>query len=246
MDLGLDGWRVLVTGGTSGVGQAIAAELAAEGAAVAAAGRSASADSGSGPGTGIPVIGADLTTPEGAEALIAEAVDLLGGLDGLVLGAGGAVEGALEEVDDATLQYALELNLLASARAIRAAVPALRHSPGRILLLTARSASEPRAGHGPSNMAKAGLAALGKTASREFASDGILVNCLAPGRLRSRQVDRAFDPEARERFASAHIPLGRFGDPEEAAPVAALLISPRNTYITGETVHVDGGMGQSL
>jgi 3-oxoacyl-[acyl-carrier protein] reductase len=109
------------------------------------------------------------------------------------------------------------------------------------------SASEPRADHVISNVSKSGVAALAKSLSREVADDGILVNCVAPGRLRSAQMDRAFaDEQARERFSDANIPLRRFGKPEEVVPVTLLLGSPRNTYITGQTVGVDGGMAWSL
>jgi 3-oxoacyl-[acyl-carrier protein] reductase len=240
MDLGLEDWRVLVTGATNGIGAAIAAELIAEGAAVVGAGRAPVADRQV-PGARA-TLGVDLTDEGGPEQLVAEAVDVLGGLDALVLNAGGATKARFEGSTDDVIAGSLELNVMSSVRAMRAALPELRRRPGRILLVTALSAKEPREGQLPSNIAKAGQSALAKSASREFAADGILVNCLAPGRIRSQQVDRIWDEDARADFAAAHIPLGRFGDPQETAAIAALLVSPRNTYITGEIVHVDGGM----
>lgn len=244
MDLKLDGWRVLVTGATSGIGAAIAQMLIAEGAAVVATGRH-SPEGREVPGAAA-TFGMDLTVPDGPSQLVEQASDALGGLDGLVLNAGGATKARFEESDDDTLQASFELNVMSCARAVRAALPQLRQAPGRILLVTALSAREPRAGQTPSNIAKAGQTALGKSLARELAVEGILVNSLAPGRIRSAQVERLWTPEQQARFAEEHIPLGRFGDPDEAAALAALLVSPRNTYITGETIHVDGGMGLSL
>ncbi|SDN56245.1 SDR family NAD(P)-dependent oxidoreductase [Geodermatophilus sp. DSM 45219] len=245
MDLGLDGRRVLVTGASGGLGAAIAAAFVAEGARVLAAGRD--------PGHPVPdgvaaQVRLDLTAPDAARTLVDTAVRELGGLDTVVAAAGGAVRGRFDDLDDGVWDAGLELNLRSTVRLMRAALPLLRGSTaGRVVLLSALSASEPRAGHVVSNVGKAGVTALAKTLSREWAPDGILVNAVAPGRVRSRQLDRAFpDDEARAAFASQHIPLGRFGAAEEVAPIALLLGSPRNTYVTGQTVGVDGGMAASV
>ena len=240
MDLGLQGWRVLVTGASNGIGRAIAKGFVDEGAAVMACGRDPLRPVAEGVAGRIDV---DLTGDDAPDGVVQAAVDRLGGLDTVVAAAGGAVTGTLEATPEQTWQAGIELNLMSAVRLLRAAVPHLRERGGRIVILSALSAHEPRANHVVSNVSKAGVRALGKTLSRELAEYGILVNCIAPGRIRSGQLDRAFpDDHARAEFSHAHIPLRRFGTPDEAVPLALLLGSPRNTYITGQTVGVDGGM----
>jgi 3-oxoacyl-[acyl-carrier protein] reductase len=239
MDLGLEGRRVLVTGASGGLGAAIAAGFVAEGARVLAAGRSPEHPFPEGVAAEVRL---DLTAPDAATAL-ADAARDLGGLDTVVAAAGAAVRGRFDDLDDDVWDAGLELNVRSTVRLLRAAAPLLRESSaGRVVLLSALSASEPRAGHVVSNVGKAGVTALAKTLSREWAADGILVNAIAPGRVRSFQLDRNYGDEARAAFAAQHIPLGRFGTAEEVAPIALLLGSPRNTYVTGQTVGVDGGM----
>lgn len=243
MDLQLEGWRVLVTGATNGVGRAIADLLVAEGAMVAGCGRAPGGDMPDGVTTRIFE---DLTDAGAPERVIYTAVSALGGLDALVCGAGRGMNGTVESADEATWIEGLNLNLLSVARLARHSLPHLRERRGRILVLTALSAIEPQPNHAISNSAKAGVSALAKSLSREVAADGILVNALGPGRIMSGQIRRNFPSQSdREEFARQHIPVGRFGEPEEAAPFAALLISPRNTYVTGQTLLVDGGMAQS-
>lgn len=244
MDLGLQGWRVLVTGATSGLGHAIARGFADEDAMVMACGRN--------PEHPVPEgvrgsILADLTEAGAAEALMSATVDQLGGVDTVIAAAGGAVSGTVENSSDETWQMGMELNFLSIMRLVRSAIPHLRHRGGRVVIISALSASEPRPDHVVSNVSKAGVTALAKTLSRELADDGILVNCVAPGRIRSAQLDRAFpDESARAEFSDANIPLRRFGTSEEVVPVTLLLGSPRNSYITGQTVGVDGGMAWAL
>ncbi|WNV74164.1 SDR family oxidoreductase [Geodermatophilus sp. DSM 44513] len=245
MDLGLGGRRVLVTGASGGLGAAIAAGFVAEGARVLAAGRDPGHPLPGGVAAGVRL---DLTAPDAPRRLVDLAAGELGGLDTVVAAAGGAVRGRFDDLDEDAWDAGLELNLRSTVRLLRAALPLLRAGDAaRVVLLSALSAAEPRAGHVVSNVGKAGVAALAKTLSRELAADGVLVNCVAPGRVRSRQLDRAFpDDDARGAFAGQHIPLGRFGSPEEVVPVALLLGSPRNTYVTGQTVGVDGGMAAHL
>lgn len=238
MDLGLAGWRVLVTGATEGIGKAIAELLCSEGALVVGASRTAGE---AGPGL-VAQIQDDLVDPEAPIRIVERSVAALRGLDALVCCAGRGMPGSLETADESLWDEGVNLNLLSVARLCRSALPHLRERSGRILVLTALSGSEPRPDHVVSNATKAGAAALAKSLSIEVASEGILVNCIAPGRVLSGQVHRKTDAEQRDAFARAHIPAGRFGHPEEVAPFAALLISPRNTYVTGQTIHVDGGM----
>lgn len=244
MDLELRNARVLVTGATAGIGAAVVQAFVAEGARVVAAGGKA--------GNPVPdgveaAVYADLVAADAPGELVARAVDVLGGLDAVVAAAGQAFAGGVEETGDELWHQALGLNLLAPARLLRAALPHLRASRGRAVLLTAVSAREPRAHHTPSSSAKAAAVVLAKTLSREVAADGVLVNCVAPGRIRSRQADRFFpEDDDRERYAREHIPLGRFGLAAEVAPIVLFLASPANTYITGQSIAVDGGMSHAV
>ena len=244
MDLDLKGWRTLVAGATGGLGRAIAEGFSAEGAKVMACGRNPDHPMPEGAEATMCV---DLTEAGAAELVVGAAVEELGGIDAIVAAAGGAVTGTVESASDETWAAGLELNLLSIVRLVRSSLPHLRQGGGRIVLLSALSAREPRANHVVSNVTKAGVTALAKTLSRELADDGILVNCVAPGRIRSAQLDRAFpDDNARAVFSQANIPLKRFATAVEIVPVTLLLGSPLNTYITGQTVGVDGGMAWGL
>lgn len=244
MDLGLQGWRVLVTGATNGLGHAITRGFVDEDAMVMACGRN--------PEHSVPKgvqasMCTDLTQTGAAEALVSATVDQLGGLDTVIAAAGAAVSGTVDNSSDETWQHGMELNFFSIMRLVRSAIPHLRERGGRVVILSALSASEPRPNHVVSNVSKAGVMALAKTLSRELADDAILVNCIAPGRIRSAQLDRAFpDETTRAAFSEANIPLRRFGTSEEVVPVTLLLGSPRNSYITGQTVGVDGGMAWAL
>lgn len=239
MDLGLRGARALVTGATKGLGKAVASGLLSEGAAVVACGREVSTVPARALGLRI-----DVTSAGAAETMVEFARSELGGLDILVAAAGQSTAGTVEDNDDERWALGLDLNLLSIVRLCRAAIPMLRQSQqARIVLFGAVSGLEPRGAHGISNIAKSGIHVLTKTLSRELAGDGILVNCIAPGRIRSAQLDRAFpDEEARRAHAQDLIPLGRFGEADEVVPLTLLLASAANTYVTGQTVAVDGGM----
>lgn len=245
MDLGLQGSRVLVTGATNGLGRAVATAMVAEGASVVASGR----DIAQAPDGVIERIAVDVTSVGAAEMIVSAAVDVLGGLDVVVAAAGRAIGGTVEDnSDDEQWAAGIDLNLLSVVRLCRAATPHLRRSPaGRIVLFGAVSGFEPRPAHGISNIAKAGVHALTKTLARELAGDHILVNCIAPGRIRSGQIDKGFPDEAsRNAHATGLIPLGRFGEAEDVAPLSLLLSSPLNTYTTGQIIAVDGGMTWSI
>jgi 3-oxoacyl-[acyl-carrier protein] reductase len=178
----------------------------------------------------------------------------LGGLDGLLVNSGGPPPTVFDETSDDAWQQAIDGTLLSTIRVIRAALPHLRD--GRdpsIAVILSSSVREPIPGLITSNVLRPGLAGLIKTLVTEIAP--VRINGLAPGRFgteRIRKLDekRAADagttPEEISRQTISRIPLGRYGDPEELGRVAAFLLSPAASYLTGVIVPVDGGMVKSL
>ncbi len=262
MDLRYEGRRVLVVGASVGIGGAIARLLAEEGAHLLIASRSAegiaaTADSiatatNNRPHTAV----GDITEAGAAEALVAAAQDALGGLDAVIDCVGGSIRSGFEALTDADWQANHVFNVLSAVRVVRAALPALRQGEApAVVILGAAAARMPYPNQIVSNVHKAGLLALVKTLAAEYAHEGIRVNSVAPGRTVTRLWTERADRLAAERgitreavFAEfAHeIPLGRFGQAEEVAAMAVWLASPRASYVTGQTVNVDGGIARGL
>jgi 3-oxoacyl-[acyl-carrier protein] reductase len=254
MDLGLTDHRLLVCGASRGLGAATARVLAAEGARVAVAARPSEDLQAVAADTHGVAVAADLSSADGATAAVRDAEVALGGLDGLLVNSGGPPPTVFDETSDDAWQQAIDGTLLSTIRVIRAALPHLRD--GRdpsIAVILSSSVREPIPGLITSNVLRPGLAGLIKTLVTEIAP--VRINGLAPGRFgteRIRKLDekRAADagttPEEISRQTISRIPLGRYGDPEELGRVAAFLLSPAASYLTGVIVPVDGGMVKSL
>ena len=242
MDLGLTDRRFLVSGGSRGLGAAIGRALTADGARVVTAARSGA------------TIDADLSASDGPATAVSAAVKTLGGLDGLVVNSGGPPPGTFADLDDAAWQKAIDGTLLSSIRLIREALPHLRE--GRdpaILVILSSSVREPIPGLLTSNVLRPGLAGLIKTLATEIAP--IRINGVAPGRFdtdRIRIIDEARAEQTKTPIAEIQqanidrIPLGRYGDPDELGRVAAFVLSPAASYLTGVILPIDGGMIKSL
>ncbi|MCW2498357.1 MAG: 3-oxoacyl-ACP reductase [Frankiales bacterium] len=251
MELGLAGRRALVLASTRGLGQAIAAGLAAEGALVAVSGRdpqTCAAAAAALPGaTAVP---GDLTVPGGAADVVRRAAAELGGLDVVVVNTGGGKPGGLLDVTEDDELTAYEAMLRPALSAARAAVPFLRQSPaGRLLFVTARSVLEASPELALSGVFRSGVAAAARSLALELAPQ-VLVNVLVPGQFDTGALHRfeaalvahdAGTPEqVRQRHVAA-IPLGRVGRAEEFADLAVFLCSARASYVTGSVLRVDGG-----
>lgn len=254
MDLGLTGSRALVGGGSGGLGEAIAAELRAEGARVGLIGRAGARVEAAGARLDALAVPADLSTKDGPAGAVSAAVQAFGGLDLLVVNSGGPPPGRFDDLDEAAWQVALDGTLWSALRLLRAALPHLRdgHDPA-ILVILSSSAREPIPGLTTSNLLRPGLAGLIKSLVDEIVP--VRINGLAPGRLatdRIAQIDSArsattgLPVEEIRRQTIARIPLGRYGDPTELGRVATFLLSPAASYVTGAIVPVDGGMVRAL
>ena len=258
MDLGLSGKRALVTAASQGLGKAIATELAREGCRVMIASRREQALMRAAEEIRQEVGHADVTwhqvdvaDAESIQQLVQAAKGEWGGIDLLVTNAGGPTPGGFDDVTDGDWQQAFVLNLLSVVRLIRETLPLMRAQKyGRIVNVSSLSVREPIPNLILSNAVRAGVVGMLKTLANEVAQDGILVHNLAPGRIatdRIVQLDRAIaekigvSAESVRESQELAIPLKRYGQPEEFAKMAVLLLSSANSYMTGETVLVDGG-----
>jgi 3-oxoacyl-[acyl-carrier protein] reductase len=249
MDLGLNGKVALVTGASKGIGRAIAAELVAEGARVAVSSRSRERIDEAAASVGAIAFVHDAAELDDSARLLADVVGELGPIDVLVCNTGGPPGGA-----DALgftreqWQEAYASLVLGPMALIEAVMPGMRERRfGRILNVVSAGAREPIPNLMLSNAHRISMINAFKTLARQVAADGVTLNSVLPGRIDTdRMIELTGSREAAEAFARDHVPAARMGTVEEFAAVAAFLCSARASYVTGETVVVDGGLTQSV
>lgn len=253
MNLGLSGRVYLVTGGTRGLGRAGAEALVAEGAKVVVSSRDEQAVAKATAELGGPDIcvglAADNADANAAERLTAIAVARFGRLDGALISVGGPPAGAASMVTDAEWRHSFESIFLGGVRIARAVANAVGDGSSIAFVLSS-SVRTPIEGLAISNGLRPGLAMVAKTFADELGPRGVRVNGLLPGRIAT---DRVYELDAAsgnaEQAQAAHserIPLRRYGSPEEFGRIAAFVLSPAASYLTGAMIPIDGGAHRSL
>ena len=248
----LHGMTALVTGASGGIGSAIAKALASQGARLAISGSNASklrafreqldehtpqhlqeVDH--------VAITCDLSNPDAVEKLVPAALDTLGKLDILVNNAGITRDNLAMRMKDEEWDAVIRVNLEAAFRLMRAASkPMMKARFGRIITITSVVGATGNPGQVNYAAAKGGLTAMSKSLGQELASRGVTVNCVAPGFIRTAMTDQL--PLAQKDALNARIPMGRMGEGEDIGAAVAYLASREAGYMTGQTLHVNGGM----
>jgi 3-oxoacyl-[acyl-carrier protein] reductase len=237
--------KVIITGASGGIGQAIVEAFLMQGAKVVASGTNRDKltalqmqleDKGE-----LHILPCALNDATQVETLIPQASDMLGGLDVLVNNAGITRDGLMMRMKDEDWDSVIAINLSANFRLSRAAIkPMIKQRHGRIINITSVVGVMGNPGQANYCASKAGLIGMSKSLAAEVAARGVTVNCIAPGFIKTAMTD-ALDDKQSERI-TANIPAGTFGLPEDIAAGATFLASDGARYITGQTLHINGGL----
>jgi 3-oxoacyl-[acyl-carrier protein] reductase len=239
----LTGMTALVTGASGGIGSAVAKALAGQGARVALSGtreealKAVQAEMG---GETV-ILPANLSEAASVDALVPQAVEALGKLDILINNAGVTRDNLAMRMKDDEWSDVIRINLEAAFRLARAALkPMMRARHGRIISITSVVGATGNPGQANYAASKAGLVGMSKALAQEVASRGITVNCIAPGFIASPMTDAL--PDAQKEALLGRIPLGKLGEGSDVAAAVVYLASGEGQYVTGQTIHVNGGM----
>ena len=243
----LTGMTALVTGASGGIGSAIARSLASQGARLALSGtnaaklRSFREQLNDEVGGDHVEITCDLSNPTQVEELVPAAIDTLGKLDILVNNAGTTRDGLMMRMKDEDWDQVMQVNLNSAFRLMRAATrPMMKAKFGRMISITSVVGTTGNPGQMNYSAAKAGLTGLTKSLAQELASRNITVNCVAPGFIRTAMTDVL--PDDQKDALNGRIPMGRMGEGDDIGAAVAYLASKEAGYVTGQTLHVNGGM----
>ncbi len=243
----LTGQTALVTGAAGGIGSAICHALARQGARLALSGTNAAKlrafrdELNDTYGHDHVEITCDLSQAESVEHLVPAAIDTLGKVDILVNNAGITRDSLIMRMKDEDWDQVIRVNLEAAFRLMRAAArPMMKARHGRIITITSVVGATGNPGQVNYAAAKAGLVGMSKSLGQELASRGITVNCVAPGFIRTAMTDGL--PDAQKDALNARIPMGRMGEGGDIGAAVAYLASREAGYVTGQTLHVNGGM----
>jgi len=235
--------KVLVTGASGGIGGAVARAMYAQGATVALAGRNREALDALAVELGdrSHVVVGDLGDTESADAMMSATADAMGGIDILVNNAGLARDNLAMRIKDEDWQAVIDVNLTATFRLSRAVLRGMMKARwGRIINVTSIVGVTGNPGQTNYAASKAGIIGMSKSMAGEVATRGITVNCIAPGFIATPMTESLSDDQ-REKLTAA-VPAGRLGAPEDVAACAVFLASEEAAYVTGQTLHVNGGM----
>jgi 3-oxoacyl-[acyl-carrier protein] reductase len=247
----LTGMNALVTGASGGIGSAIARALAAQGARLAVSGSNAgklrafreelNSEFGAGDNGDHVEITCNLSDSGQVERLVPAAIDTLGKLDILVNNAGVTRDNLAMRMKDEEWDEVIRINLESTFRLMRAAArPMMKAKFGRIINITSIVGTTGNPGQMNYCAAKGGITAMSKSLAQELASRGITVNCVAPGFIRTPMTDGL--PDAQKDALNGKIPMGRMGEGDDIGAAVAYLASKEAGYLTGQTLHVNGGM----
>jgi 3-oxoacyl-[acyl-carrier protein] reductase len=254
VDFGIRGRTALVLGGSAGIGEAVALALAGEGVKLALAARDLqrletvtrrAKALGAGDARGFTV---DVQDPESVAAMLAQVRNAYESVDIVVLNGGGPKAGRFTEVVPADWDAAYRLLLRGMIGVVDALVPPMRaRGWGRIVALTSTSVKQPIDTLVLSNAFRTALVSALRTLAVEVARDGVTVNCIATGRVDTARLRELYDNDDRKlQEAAREVPIGRIATPAEFAPMVAFLCSEPASYVTGQTISVDGGLVRGL
>ncbi len=256
MNLDLNGKNALVTGGSDGIGRAAAEKLARAGANVIICARrtdhlqNTAKQISNGKTSKILPITCDVTKPEDIKNTVSETIKLFGSVDILVNNAGRSSAGHFQEITDDLWREDLDLKLMGAIRFSRLVAPYMKDQGwGRIINITTPGGKAPGPASVPTSVSRAAGIALTKEMSLDYAKDGILINTICVGLIKSAQHERTWLSENKNQNSleewyaknGSNIPIGRFGEPEEVANLIVFLSSELASYITGTAINVDGG-----
>jgi NAD(P)-dependent dehydrogenase (short-subunit alcohol dehydrogenase family) len=238
----LDGAKVIVTGGGSGIGAAAARRMASEGARVAVLDRKGDAARSVAEEIGGVAIEVDVVDGDAVERATAAAVEALGGLTTVFLNAGVGSLKPLDTYTDMEWDRLVDVNLKGTFHGLRSAVPHLRaEGGGAIVTMASVSGLRPTRGEAPYAAAKAGIIALTRSAALEYGPDAIRVNAVSPGFIRTPLTEFAWSMPDHLAALESATPLGRAGTPDDVVGAVLFLVSDLSAYVTGHNLVVDGG-----